>query len=285
MIRRLIIALCAVLLPFGAAAESYPAVKRIVAVGGAVTETVYLLGQQHRLIARDTTSVFPPDAQALPDVGYMRRLSAEGVLSVDPDLIIARDTSGPVEVIDLLREASIPVVFTHDSFSAEAVVDNIRVVGRALGTPERAEELARGIEADLAALKQEIAQLSERKRVMFVLSAENGKLNVAGDDTGADGMIRLAGAVNVMSGQYSGYKTVTDEAIIKSAPEVVIMMTGRAEHEGRKDEILSLPAVALTPATQNGGFVLLDGSALGFGPRTADAARDLHARIYGQSEH
>ena len=65
--------------------QSYPDAKAVVTVGGPVTEIVYALGEQDRIVARDTTSVYPPEANQLPDVGYMRRLSPEGVLSVNPD--------------------------------------------------------------------------------------------------------------------------------------------------------------------------------------------------------
>lgn len=64
---------------------------RIVSVGGSVTEIVYALDQQHRLIARDTTSVFPAEARQLPDIGYQRALAPEGVLSVAPDMTLLRD--------------------------------------------------------------------------------------------------------------------------------------------------------------------------------------------------
>jgi iron complex transport system substrate-binding protein len=284
MMFRSVAAACVALLPLGAVAESYPQAERVVSVGGPVTETVYLLGEQDRLVARDTTSVYPPEANKLPDVGYMRRLSAEGVLSMNPDLIIARDTSGPVEVIDLLKEAAVPTVLTHDSFDADAVVNNIRIIGKALGVQDKAEALATKVQADLAALAQDVATVSHPKRVMFILSAENGKLNAAGNQTGADGLIQLAGAVNVMAGQFVGYKIVTDEAVIKAAPEIIIMMQGRANHAGQKEEILSLPSLALTPAGRDGGFVLVNGRALGFGPGMPELVRELHGNLYSKAD-
>lgn len=63
-------------LPLGASAS-----ERIVSIGGDVTEIVYALGAEQQLIARDSTSLHPQAAAALPDVGYMRQLNAEGILS------------------------------------------------------------------------------------------------------------------------------------------------------------------------------------------------------------
>ena len=73
--------------------------SRVVSIGGAVTEIVYALGEEARLVARDTTSNYPPEATALPDVGYIRRLSPEGVMSVRPDLILSEEGAGPPEAL------------------------------------------------------------------------------------------------------------------------------------------------------------------------------------------
>ncbi|MEC7961788.1 MAG: ABC transporter substrate-binding protein, partial [Pseudomonadota bacterium] len=233
MIRSLLMgAACALSLTTAALAEdqSYPDADAIVSVGGPVTEILFALDAGERVIARDTTSMFPAEAMALPDVGYMRRLSPEGVLSVGPDLIIARHTSGPVETLDLLRAASVPVVLVRDGFSGEAVSAAIRTVGTAIGAEDKAEALAGEVEADLAALAGETAKVGHKKRVMFILSNDGGRLNVAGRNTGADGIITLAGATNVMAESYEGYKLVNDEAIIEAQPDLVLMMSGRGDH-------------------------------------------------------
>ena len=116
--------------------------KRIVAIGGAVTEIIYALGEQDRQIGRDTTSVFPPEALALPDVGYIRRLSPEGVLSVDPDLILALEGSGPAEALDALLQADVPVTMIPEGFTAEKVEEKILAVARALKVEDKGKILA-----------------------------------------------------------------------------------------------------------------------------------------------
>ncbi|WP_417248158.1 heme/hemin ABC transporter substrate-binding protein [Celeribacter sp.] len=277
---RLLAALIMAVAPSLAAAESYPDASRIVAIGGPVTEAVFALGEGHRVVARDTTSRFPDEVNALPDVGYMRQLSAEGVLSVGPDLIITRDTAGPPEVLDQLRAAAIPMVETRDAFTAEAVAENVRIVGEALGVVDKAEELAATIEADFAELAAARAD-GAAPRVVFVLSNQGGRLNVAGRGTGAHGVLELAGAENVFADDFEGYKIASDEAIIAAAPDVVLMMepTGEEEHDARRADTLALPAISQTPAGQNGAFVLVPPAALGFGPRTASMAKQLRADL------
>lgn len=252
----------------------------IVSIGGPVTEIIYALDQQDRIVARDTTSTYPAAANALPDVGYMRALSAEGVLSVAPDLIITRDTAGPPEVLEQLDAAAVPIVKVVDGFSEQSVLDAINTVGSALGQDAAAHDLMAAVGADFATLAKKRDAIDMPVRAMFVLSNQGGRLNVAGRGTGADGIIHLAGAVNVMAEDFQGYKIMNDEAIIAAAPDVVIMMTGRGDHSGAQDDILSLPSLAQTPAGKNGGFVLIDGAALGFGPRTAEFATKLSGDLY-----
>jgi iron complex transport system substrate-binding protein len=94
---------------------------RVVSIGGALTEIVYALGEEGRVIAVDSTSLWPPEAAAKPDVGYMRALSAEGVLSVAPDLILAVEGSGPAEAMDALKAAAIPIVIVPDRYTPEGI--------------------------------------------------------------------------------------------------------------------------------------------------------------------
>lgn len=280
MMRKLVFALA--LVANGAQADT--AAKAVVSIGGPVTEIIYALGEEDRIIARDTTSVYPPAANDLPDVGYMRALSAEGVLSVGPDLILARDTAGPPEALAQLQAASVPVVLTHDAFTAQAVLDTISIVGDALGVEGKAQDLAAHVSAELDKLEQDIEGLSDKRKVMFILSLNDGRMNVAGAGTGADGIIALAGGVNVMADSYSGYKLVSAEAVITAAPDLVIMMNNDGDHSGRKAEVLGLAPIKLTPAGETGSFATIPGAALGFGPRTAEFARDLHDVLYGTAQ-
>lgn len=264
------------------AAQSYPDAKRIVSVGGPVTEIVFALGAGDRVIARDTTSRYPRAVMELPDVGYMRQLSAEGVLSTGPDLILTRDSAGPPDALDQLRGASVPMVEVADGFTADAVVQSIHTVGEALGVTDRSDVLAARVEDEFAALSADLAAQTgmgrDPVRVLFVLSNQGGRLNVAGQGTGADGIITLAGGRNVMASSFVGYKIMSDESIIAARPDVILMMRPVSETDvhARRQDTMSLPAIGLTPAGQKDGFVYVDPAALGFGPRTAELARQLH---------
>jgi iron complex transport system substrate-binding protein len=263
------------------AALAQDAPQRIVAIGGSVTEIVYALGQEDRLIARDTTSIFPEAALALPDVGYIRALSPEGVLSVDPDLILTLEGAGPPEAVEVLSRASVPMVSVPEGYDAEGVEAKIVAVGAALGQEEEARALADRIGAEIEAA-QAAADEGEPPAVLFIISAEGGRLMASGTGTAADGMIRLAGGRNVI-GAFPGYKQLTDEAVIDAAPDVVVMMDRGEGHDAASDAVLSHPAIAATPAGQDRRLVRMDGAyLLGFGPRTGSAVRDLAAELHGE---
>lgn len=274
--------LVAMMMPVGAEpAGSGP--RRIVAIGGSVTEIVYALGEQDRLAGRDTTSVFPPEALALPDVGYIRALSPEGVLSVNPDLILALDGAGPPETIGVLRDSGVPILTIPEGYDADAIVAKIEAAGEALGVQHKAGELARKVSADLSAASA-AAVRGKPRRVLFVLSMQGGRVMAAGAHTHADAMIRLAGGINAL-GQMSGYKQVSDEAVIEAKPEIILVMDRRGDHAISDDDLFAHPAIASTPAGTDRRIVRMDGLyLLGFGPRTAEAVRDLSIALNDRSQ-
>jgi iron complex transport system substrate-binding protein len=257
--------------------------SRLVSIGGALTEIVYALGEEKRLVARDSTSLYPTEALKLPDVGYMRALSPEGVLSVNPTGILLTEGSGPREALDVLEKASVPLVTVPDRFTRQGVIDKIHAVGKALGVEDKAEKLVASVNADLAAVEKTTSSIKNRKRVLFILSMQGGRIMAAGKNTAADGIIALAGGVNAVDG-FEGYKQLADEAISKAAPDVILMMDRTGNHAASDDDIFGNPAFAGTPAAENKKLIRMDALyLLGFGPRTAKAAHDLSVALYGDA--
>jgi iron complex transport system substrate-binding protein len=254
--------------------------RRIVSIGGAVTEILYALGLDDRIVAVDTTSLYPPRALAdKPSVGYMRQLSSEGIVGLSPTLILAAEGAGPKETITVLENTGIPFVSVPDHFTADGIVERIRIVARAVDADARGDCLAAATQADLAALADERRQIARPLRVMFVLSLVNDRPMVAGTDTAADGIIRLAGGINAID-SYRGYKLINDEAILAARPDAVLVMQ-RPQQTLSAADVFERPVFSLTPAAQQQRFVSMEGHyLLGFGPRTARAARDLAAALY-----
>ncbi len=256
--------------------------SRLVSIGGSLTEIIYALGEEDKLVARDQTALFPEAATKLPDVGYMRALAPEGVLSVDPTALLVIEGSGPPEALDVLSHAGVEYQTVPEGYSHEGILVKVRAVGEALGVEDKAEALAKEIDTALKAAEARTADIAERKRVLFVLSTEGGKIQASGIDTAANGIIALAGAINAVQ-DYSGYKALTEEAIIDAAPDVILMMDRGGDHGATNAELINHPAIALTEAGKNHAIIRLEGSyLLGFGPRTASAVGELVDALYGK---
>jgi iron complex transport system substrate-binding protein len=209
----------------------------------------------------------------------MRALAAEGVLSVNPSVILAQEGAGPKETMAVLAAARVPMVVVPENYSGEGVVERVRLVAAAAGAPERGECLAASVARNLATLAETRARITKPLRVMFVLSFNNGRPMVAGRHTAADGIVKLAGGVNAMQ-EFQGYKQVTDEAVTAANPDVVLVMQ-RSRDNISAEQLFSHAAFSLTSAAKRKAFVSMEGLyLLGFGPRTAAAARDLAAEIY-----
>ena len=252
---------------------------RLVTVSGAITEIVYLLGAEAQLVGTDTTSLYPLAAQKTAKVGYMRQLSAEGLLSLKPDAIIATTEAGPPVVLDQIRSAGVKVeLITADHTWAE-VQRKILAVGRASAREQQAQGLVTQLDAQWAVAQIKVTAHKGRKpRVLFIL-AHSANLQVAGEKTAADGIIRLCGGQNAMSG-FNGYRPMTAEAMSSVAPEVILTTTQGIEAYGGVDKFWTRPELALTPAFKTKMLVHMDALELmGFGPRMPQTIQKIHEKL------
>jgi iron complex transport system substrate-binding protein len=258
--------------------------RRIVSIGGSITEIVAALDALCSVVAVDTTSLWPRAVVALPRVGYMRALSAEGIVALNPTIVLASDRSGPLTSLQQMRDARLDLRVIPDAPSLAEVPLKIRAVGAALNLQAQGERLAQTVQADLAQLQREVARLPARKtKVLFLLSLAHGVPMAGGTDTAADVMINLAGAENVAAA-FSGYKPMTAESAVAAQPDAVVMMEHAVEGAGGKKAILGLAHLQNTPANRDQRLITLDGTyLLGMGPRIAHAGRDLAAALYPEA--
>lgn len=264
-----------------AAPASAEDAQRIITLGGSVTEIAVALGAGDRLVARDTTSNYPDTIQSLPDVGYIRALSPENILALDPALIVAEGDAGPPEAVEVLQAAGIPFVLVPEATDPAGITAKITAVAAALGLDDKGNALAASVQADLDAVAASAASIASPKRVLFILSLKGGGVMAGGEGTEAEGIIQLAGAVNAASG-FEGYKPMTDEAVLAAQPDAILMMDREGDLSIADADVLAQPALSQTPAAQTGTIIRMDGMLLlGFGPRTPMAARSLHDTLYG----
>lgn len=260
---------------------------RVAVAGGAITEVVYALDAGAMLIGSDTTSTYPAAALALPKMGYQRALSAEGVLSLRPDLLLASAEAGPPTAIQQIAAAGVRVITLPEQHDVQSVRDKISGSAKALDLAQRGDRLRQAFDSDwqaaMTAIQAQRRQQASPLRVLFILSNSGTQAMVAGRDTAADAMIRYAGAVNALGGKngFKGYKPLTAESAIAAAPDVLMTTSEGLAAMGGLEQLLKMPGLALTPAARN-RRVIADMDALlllGFGPRLPTALRHLSTQL------
>lgn len=263
------------------AAKPMAKARRIVSVGGALTEIVYALEAQGELVGVDTTSLYPAVAQQLPQVGYARTLSAEGVLSLAPTQLIATEEAGPQTVLRQVRDAGVPVAVLNANNKFEGLLERVKQVGQITGRADPAARLAQALQQQWDGALGKVRLRSHAPvRVLFILAHAPNQVMVGGRETGADAMLAYAGAVNVMGGRagFAGYKPLTPEAVIAARPDIVLVTDQGLKASGGVDGILKLPGLAQTPAGRKHRIVSLEAMLLlGFGPRMPQALGELDA--------
>lgn len=266
---------------FTAPVWAQPSKGRIISVGGSITEIIYLLDAQSQLVAVDTTSMFPVEATKLAKIGYMRQLSAEGVLALRPSAVLLTSEAGPPTVIAQLRAAGVPLELMNADHSFAELINKVRTIARVVDRAAQGEKLADQLltEWTLAQAAVRAAHSTQQKaKVLFILS-HSGSAQVSGAATAADAVIQLAGGVNVMTG-FNGYKPLTAEAVIAAAPSAILITQQGLDAMGGVDKLLAQPGLGLTPAGKSKRIVSVDAlQLLGFGPRLPRTISDVATRI------
>ena len=262
-------------------AEQIAPGTRIVTLFGDLTEVVYALGAQDFLVARDTASIYPPEAEELPNLGFNQALSPEGILAFAPTIIFGTPEAGPDETLDHVRDAGVEVVIIDEDDDLDAPAAKVRTVGAALGIPRRAEALALDIERRLAAVQASISGTERGPQVLFLYLRGALFQFAGGDGSPSQLLIEAAGGVDAgAAAGIVGFQPLTPEAVVAADPEVLLLMEGGVESVGGIDGLLRIPGIAETRAARDRRFIIMDDLyLLNFGPRMPDALAELAAEL------
>ena len=253
-------------------------VERIVPLNGDIAEIVFALGLGDRVVGVDTSALYPPKRVAsLPRIGYQRTLSAEGILSLRPTVVVGTASAGPPNVIEQIRAAGVPVVIVPEIEELTAGPTKLRLVGQALGLPKRGGRLATQVAGQIALAKKEAARATSRPRVAFLYVRGGPVQLIGGTDTRSHSMIVAAGGIDAgAEAGIKGYQPITAEALVTARPDVLLLLSAGLESVGGVNGVLRIPGVAQTPAGRNRRVIAYDDLLLlGLGPRTGAALRSL----------
>lgn len=193
---------------------------RIITVGGTATELVFALGAGDKVVAVDQSSLHPSKVQLLPQVGYIRMISSEGILALEPSKIITSSEIGPKETLEQLKETGIPITVIRSPDTVNELYEAIDLIGEALNSSEEARKLKAEVNQGLAELKMPTKKIG----VLFLMHHPyvDSALNAAGKHTKAKTVIELAGGENLID-SHNGYKNISEEAILSLNPSIILL--------------------------------------------------------------
>lgn len=260
------------------------AAERIVTIDGSVTEIVFALGLGDKVVGRDVTSTYPAVVNDLPDVGYMRQLTVEGVLSLSPDLIIATRDAKPSKTLDRLQASGVRVEIIDNTPSLAGVLYKVEQIAALLGVPEKGAQLGQTIQREFDDALGYIAQQSTSTRkpeAIFVLAVRNGNLSVAGKGSRANELLKMIGVSNPVEQQIYNYQPLSAEAAININPAIIFMLEQGVSMSGGQQAVLNNPVLKHTRAFDQQRLIIMPNDALSFGPRLGQMMR----HVFQQWQH
>ena len=258
--------------------------EKVVVAGGSLTEIMYFLGLQQKIVALDVTSSYPKEAKKLPSIGYVRALSTEGVLSLDPTLVIGENDMGPENVVEQIKRTNIDLRIIPETHSAEGIKSKVLCLGAIFDLNDKTKKKVNDELIPLIDDLKDIQKKNEKlkKRILLILSMQGTSPVVAGLGTAGDGFIKMTGASNVIT-EFEGWKPVSPESLILSNPDYILITSRGMRSFKSIDELVKQPALSLTNAAKNRNVIDINGMAmLGFGPRGIMTALKVARRIYGK---
>ncbi|MFD2206926.1 heme/hemin ABC transporter substrate-binding protein [Kiloniella antarctica] len=253
--------------------------KKIITIGGPVTEIVFALGEGAKVIATDTTSKFPQQTFTLPKVGYMRQLSVEGLLSLGPDHIIALEGSGPTHVLEAIKNTGVQVTLIPELVNPERIEQGINLISILFNPSSSNSKLGTEVKEQLEEQLKSAETRTVRPSVLFLLNTGHGNLMTAGKDTAIDTIIRYTGAIN-SAADLKGFKPLSTEYMISHSPDYVLLSQRTLDQAGGISQLQSDPVLGQLNAVKESRILTIDGTLLlGLGPRTPKAIQELTAEL------
>ena len=257
-------------------------IDRIIPLDGTVAEVVFALGMGDNVVATDLSATYPPEADALPEIGYQRALSAETVASFAPTVLLATEIAGPPEALDDMRRLGYPLVIIPNEATPTGAGQKIRAVATALGIPKQGEDMADSLDAAIAEASVPPDHDDNRPRVVALYVRGTVAQLVLGESANTRWLINSAGGMDVSESMgIDDSAPISAEAILAAAPDVLLVPAAGLDSVGGVDGLLEIGGLGQTPAGQNRQILAYDDQLLlGNGPRTAEMLARLRDDLH-----
>ena len=252
----------------------------IVVAGGSITEIIYFLNLQNKLVGVDVTSNYPLNAKKLPSIGYIRNLSIEGLLSLKPNLILAEESIGPPIIVKQLNKTSVEFRMIKNNYTIDGINEKFLCISKILDVEIKNNIDYKKFVNNVKKLKSFVKNNNkEKKDILLILMMKGTSPIIAGKNTSGHGFIKMIGQNNSM-GKVSGWKPVSSEQILIANPNYIIVTKRALKDFTSIEKFLKLPGISSTKAAKNKNVFIKDGmSLLGYGPRTINVAKEILINI------
>jgi iron complex transport system substrate-binding protein len=260
-------------------------VSRIVPLNGELAEIVFALGLGDHVVARDISATYPPEAEALPSIGYQRTLVPEPILAFEPTLVLATPDAGPSDTIEQLRATGVDLVVVPAEPTLDGAIAKVEAVAAALGVPDRGADLVAAMRADIDAAEAIAARATAAPRVVGLYLRGEAVQLVFGAGSGIDALLAAAGARDVAADLGLGETTpLSAESLLEADPEVLLVTDSGLESVGGLDGLLEIAGIGQTTAGRDRRVVVFeDQELLGMGPRVGATllrlVQELHPEL------
>lgn len=255
---------------------------QLVTAGGTITEIVHELGFGNQIIATDITSTYPTAMQALPSLGYRNQIKAEGILSLNADVILVESGYLNPEVIEQLNAAQLEIQVFAKPMRVEETYQLIDELSGYLNVSEKGKQLKEELQQDLRELDTYKSSHPAKTKIAFVMARGPETVFLAGEDTFADEFFKLAGLENTAKG-FNDFVPLSPEALISMNPDFLLLFDSGLATLGGKDGVGNITGIKQTTAYQKDQIIAMDGNYIsGFGPRVGKAALELAKAINGK---
>ena len=242
--------------------------ERIVAIDSAVVETLFAIGEGHRVVATHDFVSYPPETESIVRVGGAFDVNIEAIVALEPDLVFVF-SEGAVPDLERVGLKVLYLKSLGDDF--RKVADNIRMWGFIVGNPGAAAEVAARFEARLAKIEETIASRPPGPS----LFQDEGDLWTPGGDSLIAEVFALLKLQNIAQ-DVTGYAQLSPEVIVESDPDIIIASYG--------DNISGSPAFSNVAAVKNKRVFVPSSDALSIaGPRYIDGIEELARWVYPES--
>ena len=195
--------------------------QRIIPIFASNVEIVASLGLANRIVGIEAFTRYPREVLDRPLVGGRLGFSVDAVVALQPDLVVVTPSRQAAnQLIDPMERIGVPILVLLQR-SVPEILDNIRLIGRVAGVPERGEQVAAHFQARLDAVKHKVESQPEPSTIMITGRLGNGLMLVAREGTYTGDAIRLAGARFALQGTRT-LAQVSPEAILNADPDVLL---------------------------------------------------------------